>query len=208
MSDKKIIVVALVLAGLLIGIGWYYFKLRPPTAAIQPSGTPLAKVTETGISYGNPDAPVTIEEYTNFLCPACSQFAETTFGKVKDNYVASGKVRFVFFVLPPVELSKAALCAQEQNKFIGYHDYVFAHQTQITDENTLKDFAVNAGLDENQFNACYVLNKYGDKIQKWLSEAQARGVEVTPTFFINGQKFVGAQAFEEFQKIIDGKLGQ
>jgi len=207
MTDKKIIFIAILLAILVIGGGWYYAKNQPQEAAIsQPQGS--GAPTESGISFGNPNAPVVMEEYTNFLCPACARFATETFGQIKDNYIASGKVRMVFYIFPPLELSRAALCSEEQGKFLEYHDYVFAHQSQITDENVLKDFAVNAGLDGQKFSTCYASDKYKDKIQKWLDEGQARGVDSTPTFFINGQKFIGAQPYSEFQKLIDEKLNQ
>ena len=210
MSDKKIIIVAIILSALVIGGGWYYSQNRPQPAAIsQPEQTPLAAATEPGISFGNPDAPITMELYTNFICPACGNFATETFGQIKDNYIANGKLKMVFYIFPPIELSKAGLCAEEQGKFIEYHDYVFSHQAQITDEEILKDFAINAGLDGQKFNECYAApDKFKDKIQKWFDEGQARGVDATPTFFINGQKFVGAQPYEEFQKIIDQKLNQ
>ena len=208
MSDKKIIVVAIILSVLVIGGGWYYSKNSPQQAAISQPQKTVAVISEAGISFGDPNAPVTIEEYTNFLCPACARFATETFGKIKDAYVATGKVKFVFFIYPPFELGKATLCAQEQNKFIEYHDYLFNHQGQITGEDILKDFATNVGMDLTKFNECYASGKYDGKLQKWLDEGQAREVDATPTFFISGQKFIGAQPYEEFQKIIDQKLNQ
>ncbi|MBU1102227.1 DsbA family protein [Patescibacteria group bacterium] len=208
MSDKKIIVVAIILSALVIGGGWYYSKNSPQQAAISQPQKTAAVISEAGISFGDPNAAVTIEEYTNFLCPACARFATETFGKIKDAYVATGKVKFVFFFYPPFELGEATLCAQEQNKFIEYHDYLFNHQGQITDEDILKDFATNVGMDLAKFNECYASDRYDGKLQKWLDEGQAREVDATPTFFINGQKFIGAQPYEEFQKIIDQKLNQ
>jgi len=212
MSNKKPIIIAVILSLIIIAAGWYYSTHKNPNNTPNPqqsaSASPLANATEQGISYGNPDAPVTVEEYTNFLCPACASFAADTFLKIKDAYIATGKVRFIFYIFPPFELSQAALCAVEQNKFIEYHDYVFSHQTQISGEQELKDFAVNVGMDSQKFNDCYASDKYQDKVQKWLDEGQARGVEVTPTFFVNGQKFVGAQPYAEFQKLIDQKLNQ
>ncbi len=213
MSDKKPIIIAVILALLIIGAGWYYSTHKgKSTTTPQPQqsqgASPLANATELGISYGNPDAPVLVEEYTNFLCPACASFAADTFPKIKDAYIATGKVKFIFYIFPPFELSKATLCAAEQNKFIEYHDYVFSHQTQINGDQELKDFAVNVGMDSQKFNDCYASDKYQNKVQKWLDEGQARGVEATPTFFVNGQKFVGAQPYAEFQKLIDQKLNQ
>ena len=212
MSDKKIIVIALILAVLLVGGGWYYSKHQPPSAAILPppsaSATPNS-VSENGIVIGNPNAPVTMEEYTNFLCPACGSFATQTLPGIMDEYVKTGKVKMVFYIYPPQELSQAALCADEQNKFIEYHDYLFAHRDQISVEKDLKDFATNAGLDLQKFSACYDSpDKYKDKIQKWYDEGAARGVDATPTFFINGQKFIGAQPYADFKKIIEEKLNQ
>lgn len=211
MSDKKIIIIALILAVLVIGGGWYYSQHGSQKAAIsspQQSSSQTPKATEPGVSYGDPNAPVVIEEYASFLCSACANFDQQTFPSIKNNYVATGKVRFVFYNLAPNETAKAGLCADEQNKFIEYADYTYSHQTQIAGESDLQTFATNIGLDMEKFNACYSSTKYDAKIDKWSSDAQARGVEYTPTFFINGQKFVGAQPYSEFQKLIDQKLNQ
>lgn len=205
MSDKKIIIFAVIVSLLLIGGGWYY-SLQTPGSSPTPSVS--GGVSEPGIYIGDPNAPVIIEEYTNFLCPACARFAQTTLDQIKEEYMKSGKVKLEIFILPPYELSRAALCANEQNKFVEYHDYVFAHQTQITKEGDLKDMAVNAGLDSAKFNVCYDSGKYEDKAVKWSEEGTSRGVESTPTFFINGQKFIGAQPYADFKKLIDEKLNQ
>ncbi|MEK7160650.1 MAG: thioredoxin domain-containing protein, partial [Patescibacteria group bacterium] len=159
MTDQKIIAVALVLSALLIAGGLYYSKQAPTTpAAILPSATPDSPtITENGLIIGNPDAPVVIEEYTNFLCPACASFATGALEQIKNDYVKTGKAKLVLFIYPPQELAKAALCANEQGKFTEYHDYLFSHQKDpgITKEQDIKDFAVNAGLDGAAFDACY-----------------------------------------------------
>lgn len=211
MSDKKIIIVAVILSLLLVGGGWYYSKYRPPSAAIVNQTNTQAKDLPTGtagISLGNPAAPVVIEEYTNFLCPACASFALVTFDQINENYVKSGKVRFVFYVFPPLELGRAAICAQEQNKFIEYHEYLFEHQGQITKEKDLRDFAINVGIDGTKFDNCYAAQATKDKTTAWMNEGSKRGVDSTPTFFINGQKLIGAQPYEDFKKIIDEKINQ
>ncbi len=206
MTDKKIIIFALILSALLVGGGWYYNSHRPATEEESPSPSPT--ITEPGVTLGNPDAPVVMEEYTNFLCSACAYFQTNIFGQINEAYIKTGKVKLVVYVWPPFEASRAALCAQEQNKFFDYLDYVFAHQSEIQEEQDLKDFAVNAGLNEQKFNACYVTDKIEERAQKWYDESAARGVNATPTFFINGQKFIGAQPFAEFQKIIEQKLAE
>ncbi len=208
MSDKKTIVGAIILSLLLIGGGWYYSSQTPDNSVLPSSSPAFNGVFEPGISIGDPSAPVTLEEYTSFLCPACASFALTTLNQITNNYVKSGKVKLVFYIAAPYEPGEAALCAVEQNKFIEYHDYLFGHQAQITKEEDLKDMAINAGLDSSRFNVCYNSGKYLEKVTKWNEEAASRGVDSTPTFFINGQKFIGAQPYNDFKKIIDEKLGQ
>jgi len=205
MSDKKIIVSAIVLSLLLIGGAWYYSN-QTPTASISSALSPSPVASEDGIMIGSADAPVTIEEYTNFLCPACARFAASTMDSIKEDYIKSGQVRLVIYVFPPYELGEAALCAVEQNKFIEFHDYFFANQSAITQESDIKDMAVNAGLDGAEFNICYDSGKYQDKVKKWSEQGTAKGVDATPTFFINGQKIIGAQSYAEFKKVIDQKL--
>jgi len=206
MSDKKIIIFSLVAAALLIAGGWYYSKDENQTTPNPSSSSGNTESLEPGIVIGNPEAPVTIEEYTEFLCPACARFAVETLPQIKDTYVKTGKVKFVIYVYPPFELSNAALCAQQQGKFSEFHDFLFSHQDSITKEEDIKDYAVNVGLDSQKFNTCYDANEYKDKANNWYEQGSKRGVTSTPTFFINGQKFIGAHPYTDFKKIIDEKL--
>lgn len=203
MSDKKIIIIALVLAaGLAIG-GWIYSKNKPvpgPAAISNPTETKTA-----GISIGDQNAPVTIEEYTNFLCGACGSFAINTLPKIEENYVKTGKVKMVFYVFPPLELGRSAYCANQTGKFLEYHNYLFEHQSEITKEQDILDFAKTIGLDDN-FDKCYNGEEATKAAQDWLAKGQEAGVTATPTFFINGEKLVGALPYEDFEKVIEQKL--
>jgi len=193
----------------LIGGGWYYSKKSPGGSATSPSSSSNpGTITQAGIMIGDPNAKVTIEEYTNFVCPACGRFAAGTFVNIMEDYIKTGQVKMIFYVFPPYELGRAALCSQEQNKFIEFHDYVFLHQAQIIKESDIGTMASNAGLDMQKYDACYSSDKYTDVVTKWNDEGTARGVEYTPTFFINGQKLIGAQPYGDFKKIIDEKLSQ
>jgi protein-disulfide isomerase len=207
MSDKKIIVSALILSALLISGAWYYSKHGLQTAAILPAASSVPEVsaiTAGGIVVGNPAAPVMMEEYTNFMCSHCQNFAGTTLKRIENEYVKTGKVKLVIYIFPPLEFGKAAFCAQEQDKFLEMHDYLFTHQ--ITQEEDFVDFAINAGLDGKIFGECFNSDKYNETAQKWYDEGLARGITGTPTFYINGRQIVGALPFEEFQKIIEEKL--
>lgn len=198
MSNKRIIIIAVILALALVVTGLIYSgknKLQGGNNA-----------GEANIVIGNENAPVIIEEYTNFLCSHCADFAKDTLPQVIENYIKTGKVRIVFYVYPPVELAKAAFCANQQGKFMDFHDYVFLHQSEITSESAVFDAVKNAGLDSNSFNQCYNSADAQKAADDWLSKGEKAGATVTPTFFINGQKQEGTLPFEEFKKIIDEKL--
>jgi len=208
MSDKKIIVIAVILALILIGAGWIYSKNKPSPAAVsntQNSQTNSSQDKTPGIMIGDEKAPVTIEEYTNFLCSHCADFALQTFPKIEENYIKTGKVKIVIYVLPPLELARAGFCANQAGKFLEFNDYIFNHQADITREDALLSAAKNMGLGDG-FEQCYNSDLAKTAAQDWYNKANEIKIEGTPTFYINGQQIVGAQPYEEFQKIIDSKL--
>lgn len=202
MGDKKIIIIAVILALVLVIAGWIWSG--------QTSNDKLdGQVVKTaGIVFGNENAGVTIEEYTNFLCLACGVFARDTLSQIEENYIKTGKVKYIFYIFPPLELAQAAHCAERQGKFLEYHDYLFLHQQEIKAEDQIFEFARNVGVDTEKFNQCYTSAEAKNTAQGWLAEGQKREVTATPTFFINGEKLVGAQPYTEFQKIIEAKITQ
>lgn len=167
---------------------------------------------------GNPKAKVTIVEFSDFQCPYCRTFFEDTYGKLKKEYIDTGKVRLVFrnFPLSFHSMAKpaalAAQCAQEQNKFWQYHDALFVEQakkgqgTISFSATDLKTWAQGIGLNIQQFSQCLDSQKYSAKIDADIAAAGTAGVNGTPSFFINGQLLVGAQPYSEFKALIDDAL--
>jgi len=210
MSDKKIIIIAVILALILIGAGWFYSKSKPNQTPAAVSSSSSSETNSpgagiAGITLGDEKAPVTMEEYTNFLCSHCADFALQTLPKIEENYVKSGKVKMIFYVLPPYELSRAGFCANEAGKFLEFHDYLFNHQADIKQAQDVLDAAKNMGLGDS-FVQCYNSDSANKASQSWYNKATENKIEGTPTFFINGEKIVGALSYEEFQKVIDSKL--
>jgi len=200
MNNRKIIIIAVILAIALVIVGWFWSRQAP-------NDNPGDQIVKTaGVVIGDENAKVTIEEYTNFLCPSCGVFARDTLPQIEENYVKTGKVKFVFYIFPPPELGQAAYCADKQGKFLEYHNYLFSHQQEIKGEEQVLEFAKNVGVDTEKFNQCYASDEAKNAAQGWLSDGQKRGVTNTPTFFINGEKLVGAQPYSEFEKIIESKL--
>lgn len=166
---------------------------------------------------GNPEAPVTIVEFSDFQCPFCGRFFKTTEPQIIEKYVKTGKVKFVYrdFAFLGEEsqwAAEAAECANAQGKFWEYHDYLFNHQRGENEgafsKANLKRFAGTAGLDMGAFNACFDSGKYTEEVRKDSSDGRALGVSGTPTNFINGIAVVGALPFEEFAKIIEEELNK
>ena len=102
--------------------------------------------------------------------------------------------------------AEAALCAHDQGKFWEYHDKIFENQRSL-ENPSLKQFAVDLGLDTNAFNECFDSGKFRQVVQDDYSGGTDLGVNATPAFFINGRFLSGAQPFEAFKEIIDEELG-
>lgn len=166
---------------------------------------------------GNPKAKVTIIEFSDFQCPFCGRFFQTVEPQIIKNYVETGKAKFVYrdyaFLGPESNwAAQAADCANEQNKFWEYHDYLFNHQDG---ENqgafsmaNLKGFAKTLGLNAGTFNKCLDSDKYASEVAGDVADGQKAGVNGTPTVFINGRSVVGAQPFDAFKTIIEEELNK
>ena len=170
---------------------------------------------------GDPDAPVTIIEFSDFQCPFCRIFWRDTLPSIEKEYINTGKVRFVYrdYPLPShpmaVSFAEATECADDQDSYWEMHDMIFEEQeklgegtiTSITAEE-LSEWADELDLDVEEFDACMEEHKYLDEISKDTEDGNKAGVSGTPIFFINGEMVRGALPFESFKTVIDGKLGE
>ncbi|MFH1364782.1 MAG: thioredoxin domain-containing protein, partial [Candidatus Aenigmatarchaeota archaeon] len=144
-------------------------------------------------------------------CPFCSRFYSDAYQKIITEYVDTGKAKIVYRDFPlsfhpqAQPAAEAAECAGEQGMFWEYHDKIFENQGALSTES-YKQWAADLGLNTEQFNSCFDSGTYRSEVQKDFADGQAAGVSGTPTFFINGQKLVGAQPFEAFKGVIDQLL--
>jgi protein-disulfide isomerase len=176
-------------------------------------GMPAAateRAKATGNTLGDANAPVTVEVYADFQCPICGQFDRGTLKQIEDKYVNTGKVKIVFdhFAFIGEESTRAAEaseCANAQGKFWEYADTLFNNQAgenqgAFSDAN-LEKFAQQVGLDMTQYRTCMQNNTYLSKVQASTQNGAARGVNATPTIFINGQVVRGAITLAQFESI-------
>ncbi|MBI4019830.1 MAG: DsbA family protein, partial [Candidatus Aenigmarchaeota archaeon] len=161
---------------------------------------------------GPADAKVTVIEFSDFQCPFCGRFYTQTLPQIKQNYVDTGKIRFVYRDFPLESIhpnarpaANAAECADEQGKFWEYHNKLFENQGSLSDAY-YKQAASELGLDMEQFNSCYDSKKYDAEVSKDFQDGASAGVTGTPTVFVNGRAIVGAQPYATFQAAIDQAL--
>jgi protein-disulfide isomerase len=183
-----------------------------------PASTPTLMEYLTGQTrhfQGDQNAPVTLIEFSDFQCPYCGKFATETAQQIYDQYVKTGKLRFgyIHFTFLGEEsqwAAEASECANDQNAFWQYHDYLFSHQSGENlgafSKDNLKKFAVTLNLNADEFNQCLDSGKYTDLVKSQTSMAQNLGVSSTPTMVINGKVLLGAQPFATFQQVIDSDL--
>ncbi|MFH1977830.1 MAG: DsbA family protein [Candidatus Aenigmatarchaeota archaeon] len=160
---------------------------------------------------GNPNAPVTIVEFSDFECPFCARFFTSTHGQIVSEYVDAGHAKITFSNFPlsfhqnAQSAAEASECAHEQGKFWEFHDLVFENQNSL-DVTQYKQWASQLGLNTARFNSCVDTHKYAPEVRHDFAQGQAKGVRGTPSFFINGENLVGAQPFSAFKAVIDKYL--
>ncbi len=219
--------VALILSAIIIGLAVVYtgIILEKKLDRLQVSNTNVEQlppdepvdiaITESMTRLGNEDAPVVLVEYADYQCPFCEIFFSETFPSLKRDYIDTGKVRFYYQDFPFLGeesqfASEAAKCAKEQGKFWEYHDYLYAKQDGENGgafaQVNLKKFGAELGLDQLKFNNCVDSRVYKPDVEAELNAGQSHGVSATPTLFINGLKFEGAQDYEVYKEAIEKAL--
>jgi protein-disulfide isomerase len=137
--------------------------------------------------------------------------------KIKQSYVATGKVKLVYRHLlqlgdGSLRTAEASECAADQGKFWPMHDMLYARQDAVYGTSaldaTLAGFAKDLGLDTATFGDCMTSHKHLQFIQDDYRAAQAEGVRFRPVFDISGTRLTGALPFETFQKQLDAALAK
>jgi len=186
--------------------------------------TPLERANVDGTAMGDPAAPVRIDIYEDFQCPACARYSEAVENQVVTEYVNTGKVYYVFnhypflddnsFTKESDQSANASMCAGEQGRFWDYHDMLYANQSgenqSAFSDRRLVAFAETLGLDMDAFNACFEENRYQDEINEDIASGRALGVNSTPSVFVNGQLISPDRvpSYEELKAAIEAQLTQ
>ncbi len=163
--------------------------------------TPHERPLEDGRAMGDPDAPVLIEVYSDFQCPACKNYSDQIEPQVTEAFVANGNVYYIYRHFPFLDdraprnesdqAANASMCAADQNRFWDYHDMLFANwngenQGAFSDKR-LVAFAERLDMDMAAFNSCFDANTHRAEIDSEYQMGRESGVTGTPSVLVNGR---------------------
>jgi protein-disulfide isomerase len=187
----------------------------PPQQAAMPPGSDVVYKVTLGSSpvKGDPEAKVTIVEFSDFQCPFCAR-AIPVLKQVESRYGKDVRVAFKHNPLPmhpdAPYAARAAIAAGKQGKFWQMHDLLFDANAAGT-SNGLKPEAIDEmarrlGLDLDRFHRDAESQEAKDQVEADQAQARALGATGTPYFYVNGQRIAGAQQFESFKLVIDAAM--
>jgi protein-disulfide isomerase len=211
-------------AAIALGIGVVAFGLPSEpggeTSVIRPPTSYPADLVDHE-SLGADAAPVVMELYADFQCPACKIFAKDLLPRLVDEFVAGGLLRIdprdiAFLGREPrdesLELAVGARCAAAQDAYWPFHDLVFWNQGRENrgDHSAafIADMAHAAGLEETAFDACVSAPEARAAIIAQTSAALGSGISSTPTLIVNGQPIVGVPDYGQLAALIRQLAGQ
>jgi protein-disulfide isomerase len=215
------ITILMVLGGALLLVGVF----------IWPSFLPVGDITvpefrerpmADGRAMGDPDAPVVVEIYEDFQCPACVGFSADVEPLIEETYIATGDVYYIYRHYAFLDLgstgeeshqaANASMCAADQDRFWDYHDILFANwdgeNLGAFSDRRLVAFAEALGLDMPAFEECFEGRTHYDLIAEEFDLGNLVQVTGTPSVYVNGERVTPGYvpSFEALSQVIDEQL--
>ncbi|MEX1063708.1 MAG: thioredoxin domain-containing protein [Candidatus Paceibacterota bacterium] len=203
-SSKRVLIwlVSILILG---GAVWGVIKLGGGTGPVQ-TGALTVDVNDADWSKGNPEAAVTLVEYSDFQCPACGAFYPVL-KQIHEDY--GDQLKFVYRHFPLKQIhpnaepaARAAEAAGLQGKFWEMHDLLFENQISWSDQRnvdeTFEQYASGLGLDIDKFKEDFSSGAVKDAVDADVDGGFSAGVNATPTFFLNGEKMPSPRSYDEF----------
>jgi protein-disulfide isomerase len=165
-------------------------------------------------SMGAADAPITVYEMSDFQCPYCRRHTLETFPLIEEEYIKTGKVRWVFINFPIPQLhpnaiaaAEVAMCSAQQDAFWPVHDLLFLHQDVWADVEDPAEFllglADSVGISKPQLASCLDGQEMRPQVMLDSRMAERTGATGTPAFHIEGGLLPGAYPMPIFRQILD-----
>jgi len=224
--QRMIIIGVIIGVAFLLAFALIYPNLKPIDEVV--TVAPHAYLQVDGTALGNPDAKVIVDVWEDFQCPACRSFSNDIEPLVIQNYVDTGKARYIFHQYPFIDdfastnesdqSANASMCAAEQNRFWEYKEILFANWNGENlgsyADRRLIAFAEAINLDMGVFKACFSENRYKERIDQDFNAGKKLGVTSTPSIFVNEQLVLNSQgpnyipSYEDIAAAIDAALAE
>jgi len=203
---SNLIIIGIVSFIALVVVALLALSNRPTTSdsdhleliASLPQGT-----TADGLPFlGLEDAPVTMLLYEDLGCPNCRNFYQTVEPLVIAEFVATDKVKLIVYTLAIINTNslpgaEGVACARDQGRFWEYRDTLYNNQgVNPFNRNNLVGFADDLGLDAGAFAECFDFSVHTQDVIEGSQQAFEFGINATPTFFINNQRFQGVKPYD------------
>ncbi len=167
---------------------------------------------------GNPDAPITVIEYASHTCPHCAHFHETIYPDFEADYIDSGEVQFilreVYFDRYGLWAGMVARCGGPL-RYFGMVEMIMEGQSEWTQgepaqiAENLRRIGRSAGLTDDALDACLTDNAMAEAlIAVSMENAEADGVQGTPSFVINGETYSNTEFSRDYAEILDGLIAE
>jgi len=163
---------------------------------------------------GSATAPVTVYEMSDFQCPYCKRHVDQTFPALEKEYIATGKVRWVFINFPLSSIhpnaqaaAEFAMCAAREGRFWPAHDLLYRRQASWAPLKNpakfLHDLADSLKLPREKLSSCLDRGETREEVNGDAEGALKAGAGSTPTFYIEGGLLTGALGPEVWRPILD-----
>jgi protein-disulfide isomerase len=199
---RNILIVVAIVGIAIIGIA----------IAVNSSATPNSVAAFPAREMGPQTAKVVVEEFADFQCPYCGQFHSVAEPRLREQYIQTGMIRYIFrnYLVVGAEsnlAANAALCAGDQDAFWSYHDLLYTNQGA---ENSgafatprLESFAAQLNLDGVKFDQCLSNQAHLDIINGDTQAGHRYGINGTPSFIVNGRQVSFTEQDTQFQALFD-----
>jgi len=220
-SKMTVGLIATLALATLAGVAWFRSPDAAPAttvAASAPTTPPQAIDPRWAMrTKGSADAPVTIYELSDFQCPWCRRFADSTLPALSAEYITTGKARLIFVNFPIPSLHpnapaahEFAMCAADQGQFWPVHDLLFRKQPDWEKLNDPAPYfmgiADSVGVDRTRLEACIDSGSMRPLVTADLNTGRRAGMSSTPTFIIEGGVLPGAAGMDVWRPILDSIL--
>ena len=223
--NLRVGIIALVAVVLALAIGWKVTQSDSDTSVVSaPVVTESSAEVTQPVSQpvpdqllGNPMAKVKVIEYGSFTCSHCAAFHNSAFKPLREKYIDTGKISFVFrevyFDQFGLLASMIGRCSGNTQDFYAFVDSLFSQQREWMASrdgnkmlNELVSMGKSVGMTDQQIDVCLEDEAKATSLMNWYQQnAKQDNIRSTPSFVVDGE-LMSNMSFEEFSKILDKKL--